>query len=73
MKGSISKEVSRGFSRILSYKLTFNTYKKKGYTFVGWNTKKNGKGKAFTNKESVKKLVSENGKTITLYAQWNKK
>jgi len=56
-----------------SYKLTANAYQKKGYKFTGWNTKKNGKGKAYKNKASVKNLVSTNGGTITLYAQWKKK
>lgn len=56
-----------------AYKLTANAYKKKGYTFKGWNTKKNGKGKSYKNKASVKNLTTSNGKTITLYAQWDKK
>lgn len=53
-----------------SYKLTANAFKKKGYKFAGWNTKKNGKGKSYKNKASVKNLISTNGKTVTLYAQW---
>ena len=55
-----------------SYKLTKNSFKKKGYTFVGWNTKKDGSGKSYANKASVKKLTSKNGGTVTLYAQWKK-
>ena len=54
------------------YKLTANAFKKKGYTFNGWNTKKDGKGKSYTNKASVKNLTSKNGETVTLYAQWKK-
>jgi uncharacterized repeat protein (TIGR02543 family) len=56
-----------------TYKLAANKYKKKGYTFAGWNTKKNGKGKTYKNKASIKNLASKSGKTITLYAQWKKK
>jgi len=56
-----------------SYKLTANKFKKSGYTFVGWNTKKDGSGKAYSNKQSIKNLTSKNGGTVTLYAQWKKK
>lgn len=53
-----------------SYKLPVNRFKKKGYTFAGWSTKKNGKGKDYKNKASVKNLTTKNGATVTLYAQW---
>ncbi len=55
-----------------SYKLTANAFKKKGYTFTGWNTKKDGSGKTYKNKESIKNLTSKNKATVTLYAQWKK-
>ena len=55
------------------YKLAANSYKKKGYTFVGWNTKKNGGGKSYKNKAQVKNLTTKSGGTVTLYAQWKKK
>lgn len=50
--------------------LTANGYSLTGWTFTGWNTKQNGSGTAYKDKESVKNLTSEDGKTITLYAQW---
>ena len=50
-------------------KLTANKFKREGYTFDGWNTKKNGKGKSYKNTAQVKNLV-KNGKTVKLYAQW---
>ncbi|MBR1416300.1 MAG: InlB B-repeat-containing protein [Bacilli bacterium] len=50
--------------------LTKNKYKKDGYTFIGWNTKKNGTGKTYKNNASVKNLVKKG--TITLYAIWVK-
>ena len=53
-----------------NYILTANAFKKTGYTFVGWNTKANGTGVAYKNKESINNVVSTNGKTVTLYAQW---
>ena len=55
-----------------TYKLSANKFKRKGYTFVGWSTKANGKGKIYKNKASVKNLTSAKGKTVVLYAQWRK-
>lgn len=49
-----------------------NKYVREGYTFVGWNTKKNGKGKSYRDGAAIKNLSSKNGKVITLYAQWKK-
>ena len=55
------------------YTLAANAYKKKGYKFVGWNTKKDGSGKSYKNKAQIKNLTAKSGKTVTLYAQWKKK
>jgi uncharacterized repeat protein (TIGR02543 family) len=55
-----------------SYKLSKNEFKKNGYTFAGWNTKKDGSGKSYSNAASVKKLTSKNKGKVTLYAQWTK-
>ena len=49
-----------------------NKFYRKGYTFIGWNTKANGTGTAYSNKATVKNLTSKNGGSITLYAQWKK-
>ena len=57
----------------VTYTLRSNGYKKTGYTFVGWNTKADGTGKSFTNKEKVKNLKTTDKSSITLYAQWKKK
>ncbi len=54
------------------YTLTKNGFKKKGYTFKGWNTKKDGSGKSYKNKAEVKNLTSKSGGKVTLYAQWKK-
>ena len=56
-----------------SYKLTANKFKKKGYVFTGWNTKKDGSGKSYSNKQKVKNLTTKNKGSVTLYAQWKKK
>ena len=41
-----------------------------GYEFTGWNTEADGAGKSYSNQEAVKNLASEDGTTVTLYAQW---
>ncbi len=68
--GSMKKLTKCSYGK--QYKLTANKFKKTGYKFVGWNTKKNGKGKMYKNKAKIKNLTPQNGKTITLYAQWKK-
>lgn len=50
--------------------LTANGFTKSGYAFAGWNTKANGTGTSYVNRESVKNLTSVDGATVTLYAQW---
>ena len=49
-----------------AFKLTANAFKKSGYAFTGWNTKKDGTGTKYADKASVSKL------NTTLYAQWTK-
>ena len=39
-----------------------------GYTFTGWNSKADGKGKSYQPGAQVKNLAEEG--TVTLYAQW---
>lgn len=56
-----------------SLNLTANSFKKSGMIFIGWNTKKDGSGKAYANKASVKNLTAKNNTTVTLYAQWGYK
>uniref|UniRef100_UPI0022E1A13B beta strand repeat-containing protein n=2 Tax=Eubacterium callanderi TaxID=53442 RepID=UPI0022E1A13B len=50
--------------------LTANGYTKTGYAFVGWNTQPDGGGTAYTDGQTVSNLTSEEGGTVTLYAQW---
>ena len=54
------------------FKLTANGFKRNGYVFVGWNTKKDGKGIPYTDKQSVKNLTTKSGGKVKLYAQWAK-
>lgn len=50
--------------------LTANTFAREGYRFTGWNTRGDGKGKAFTDKQTVTNLLTHDGATGVLYAQW---
>ena len=54
-----------------SAKLSANKFKRAGYFFKGWNTKKNGKGTSYANKKQVKAPLAGGAKTV-LYAQWGK-
>ena len=45
--------------------LTTLAYTREGYTFMGWNTKKDGTGTAYANGASI-----QIGADLTLYAQW---
>ena len=54
------------------YTLTSNGFKRKGYTFKGWNTKKDSSGKTYKNKAEIKNLTSKSNGKVVLYAQWKK-
>ena len=53
-----------------SKNLTHNAYIRTGYTWSGWNTSSNGNGTAYRDEQEVKNLSSDNGSTVTMYAQW---
>ena len=50
--------------------LKANAFTKTGYTFAGWNTKADGTGTAYTDQQATPNVTTENGGTVTLYAQW---
>ena len=52
--------------------LSENGYSLPGYNFGGWNTEANGTGTPYADGARVQGL-SENGGTVTLYAQWSGK
>lgn len=52
--------------------LTANTFAREGYRFTGWNTRGDGKGKAFADKQAVTNLLAHDGATGVLYAQWER-
>ena len=55
-----------------SYTLTPNAFKRKDYTFAGWNTKADGSGTAYADKASVENLTAADGGKVALYAQWKR-
>lgn len=52
--------------------LTANSYKKIGYTFIGWNTLANGNGTSYSDTQSITTWtpIPSHNSSITLYAQW---
>ncbi len=47
-----------------------NTFKRTGYTFVGWNTRQDGKGVTYEGGQKVAPLSSQEGAVVNLYAMW---
>ncbi len=70
-KGKMSSMTSRKYGK--SFRLKANKFKRKGWRFAGWSTKKNGKGKRFANRQKVKNLTSKANGKVTLYARWKRK
>lgn len=50
--------------------LTANAFTCERYTFVGWNTKADQTGKAYTDGMHVDNLTMQDGGIVTLYAVW---
>lgn len=48
------------------------TYYREGFEFIGWNTERDGSGKAFEDGQVIYNLLSEDEARIILYAQWKK-
>lgn len=52
------------------YQLSSNAFSKPGYTFTGWKRDDRDSGRQYRNRESVTNLLSSNGSSTTMYAQW---
>ena len=61
---------NQNFTYGTAQNLTANSFTKQYYTFKDWNTKENGSGTNYNDKQSVTNLSTINGDIITLYAQW---
>lgn len=66
-KGSMQ---TQSFSYGQSQAITVNSFTRDNYTFEGWNTKADGSGTSYTDKQSVTFTPENDGDSITLYAQW---
>ena len=67
--GIMSDEiVEYGTSKALSE----NTFEKAGWTFAGWNSKSDGSGTNYINKQEVFNLTDVDGTVFNLYALWTK-
>lgn len=55
----------------VAQKLVKNDFELEGYDFKGWNTAKDGSGKAYTDEQSIKNLTAADKGNINLYAQWD--
>ncbi|MDE6024678.1 MAG: InlB B-repeat-containing protein [Lachnospiraceae bacterium] len=66
-KGTM-KKISATYD--VSKTLSSNAFKRTGYTFAGWNTRSDGKGKNYKNKAAVKNLTTSANGTVKLYATW---
>jgi len=49
--------------------LTANSYTRPGYRFIGWNTRTDGNGTAYTDGGTITATLEDKG-PVTLYAQW---
>ena len=64
--GSMANQV---FEMGKAANLRANAYKRTGYTFAGWAMSPGG-GVAFANRQAVRDLAANPGKTVLLYAKW---
>lgn len=79
-KYTVRYHANGGTGQMTDQEMTYGTEKpliakgftRDGYEFTGWNTKADGSGTTYGDKEVVKDLTSENGGTVNLYAQWSK-
>lgn len=60
-----SNEIIQEVIQDTKFVLKENTFERKGYKFKGWNTKVDGTGKSYTDKQEI--TINDN---LTLYAQW---
>lgn len=50
--------------------LPANKFKRKGYNFSAWNTKANGSGTKYANRQRIKSQIPSSSHQATFYAQW---
>lgn len=55
----------------VSAKLDANRFTRRGYTWIGWKRDNATSGTTYRNRQEVMNLLSANGGTTTMYAQWS--
>jgi len=63
-----SENVVDTYATALNINVDANTFVRENYTFIGWNTKADGTGTAYTADDVIALTTDDN--TETLYAQW---
>jgi len=63
-----SENLSDTYAKSHEITVDGNTFLRPNYTFIGWNTERDGSGTAYTAEEIITLTAEEN--TTTLYAQW---
>ena len=68
--GGAGTMADQTFTYAESKALTQNAFTRTGYTFSKWNTKADGTGTNYNDKQAVSNLTTAVNGTVTLYAQW---
>ena len=68
--GGTGSMADQSFTSGAGRMLPANTFTRDGYTFSGWNTRANGSGTAYRDRQSVTDLAKSSNETVTLYARW---
>ena len=67
--GGSGRMADQAFTFGVPQALTANAFTRSGYTFAGWNTKADGSGAAYGDRDTLTIGAAD----LTLYAQWTKK
>lgn len=56
-----------------SENLPSNKFSKGDISFIGWNTKADGSGNGYEENAPISSIIDNEGNSLTLYAQWNRR
>lgn len=70
--GGTGTMAEQTFKHSEAQELSANTFTRSKYKFIGWNDKADGSGTDYTDKQSITFNPTNDGDSITLYAQWEK-
>ena len=69
-KPAVGEMADQEFVYEQAQNLTANEFVRIGYIFKGWNTKADGTGTNYTDKQSVSNLIATANGVVNLYAKW---